>query len=240
MKQRTRRSAEIALIEFLRPDFYWGEPYSIEMAFQALRWLIDSASDDKYVETHQWHQTCVVGLMRGDGAVNGACRPVKGVADVLHRIRMAVLANPKYRPEVARWRKDKGIHPEAVIPMRFRHYKPGSPPLHLPWRTEEEIRQCLIELLEDSAGKRLNTSLNSVHPDAKTIHGVALVVGAEGFYFSLLYGFLDIRSGEPDSQWKHPLARTEGDEPFLDTLARAWAAFEQLILNEENTAGEAP
>lgn len=233
MKPRTRRSADIALIEFLRPGVWWGHPYSIEMAFQALRWLIASAAGEKYVEHHQWHSTCAVGLMGGVGAVNGGCRPIKSLNDLLQRFHLAMLSRTDFRPEVARWRDDKGIHVGSVINMKFRHYKPDNPPAHLPWRSEDGIKKTLEHLLEQSSGKILTTQLNSVHADARVIHGVDLNVGADGFSFWLLYGCKDPAVCRMDSEWRHMLARTDGDEPFLDTLARAVAEFEKLIAQAE-------
>lgn len=228
MKPRTRRSANIALIEFLRPDGYWPSPYSLEMAFQALRWLIASARGEQYVTRHQWHRTCAVGLMGGRGAVNGAGTPVKSLADLQRRFQLALLAGANGRPEVARWREDKGIHVDAVVTMAFRHYKPFSPPLHLPFRSEAAVHDAVNQLLEKSAGKILTTQLNSVHAGAKVIHNVDVSIGHDGFDFTLRYGFVDPAVSKNDSEWAYSLASTEADEPFLDTLARAIAKLDQL------------
>jgi len=226
MKPRTRRSAEIALIEFLRPDHAWPWPYGIEIAFQALRYLIASATGGQYVTQHQWHRSCAVGLMGGAGAENGGCRPVTSLADLRSRFHSALLARDD--GEIARWRADKGIHIGAVINMAFRHYKPFSPPPHLPWRSENDVQKAVVRLLEASAGKRLTYQLNSVHKTAKVIHRVDIIVGPTAFHIILRYGFKDPGIDRMDSEWTHPLASTEGDEPFLDTLARAVAEFERL------------
>lgn len=228
MKPRTRRSAEIALIEFLRPDGYWPMPYSIEMAFGALRWLIASAVGEQYVTHHRWHRTCAVGLMGGEGAVNGGCRPIKKLADLKKRFHMALLSRGDCAPEVVRWRADKAIAVDAIIHMDFRHYKPMTPPPHLPWGSEADIQKAVEQLLEQSTGKILTTQLNSVHAGAKVIHGVDVTVGVNGFRFTLRYGFVDPTVDPIDSEWDYCLAKTEGDEPFLDTMARAVASFEQL------------
>lgn len=241
MKPRARRSANLALIEFLRPDGYWPSPYSLEQAFQALRWLIASAAGEQYVTRHQWHRSCAVGLMGGAGAMNGASRPIKTLADLQSRFQMALLAGTTHRPEVARWREDKGIHVGAVIKMVFRHYKPFSPPDHLPWRCEAAVHDAVTQLLEKSSGKILTTQLNSVHAGAKVTHGVDVTVGANGFCFTLRYGFVDPAVDIHDSEWAHPLAVTDADEPFLDTLARAVAKLAQLtavvpVCEEDNQA----
>lgn len=227
-KARTRRSAKIALIEFLRPDHYWPNPYTIEIAFQALRWLIASAAGSEYQTQHQWHRTCAVGLMGGEGAVNGGCKPIKSLSDLRSRFHNAVLAKGDCRPEIQRWRDDKGIHVGAVIDMAFHHYKPFSPPGHLPFRCEADVIKALEQMLERSAGRILTTQLNSVHAGAKVIHSVDVSVGASGFRFCLHYGFVDPTVDKHDSEWSHQLAKTEGNEPFLDTLDRAIAALAQL------------
>lgn len=228
MKPRTRRSADIALIEFLRPDIWWPQPYSIEMAFQALRWLIASAVGDRYIVQHQWHRSCAVGLLGGEGAENGGCRPIRSLADLQSRFQAALLARTEMRPEIVRWREDKGIRVDAVINMAFRHYKPLNPPAHLPWRSEADVQEALTRLLQKSGGAILTTQLNPVHAGAKVVHRVEIIVGATGFRFLLRYGFHDPAVEPMDSEWTHHLATTEGDEPFLDTLARAVANFAQL------------
>jgi hypothetical protein len=227
-KPRTRQSADIALIEFLRPNGYWPMPYSTEMAFQSMRWLVTSAMGDQYVTRHRWHDTCPVGLMGGVSAVNGGGRPVRSLADLRQRFHMALLARDDFRPEVARWREDKGVVIDAVIRMHFRHYKPMSPPAHLPWHSEDGINKSLTQVLEQSQGKILTTQLNSVHAGARVVHRVDVGIGSSGFNFSVHYGFVDPAVDRMDSEWSHCLAMTEGDEPFLDTLARAITAFDEL------------
>lgn len=233
MKPRTRRFADVALIELLRPDPYWPDPYSTEMAFQALRGLIASASADEFVEHHQWHTSCAVGLMGGAGAKNGACRAIASRADLRERFIEALLARPRWRPEVARWRTAKGIHVDAVLRMRFRHYKPYHPPAHLPWRSEADITAALDALLEKSVGSRLAVALNSVHDAARVVHSIGIVVGATGFKFVLRYGFVDPREDRFDSEWAETLAQTVRDEPFLDTMARAVARFAELTTSRQ-------
>lgn len=224
-RARTRRSATVHLIEFLRPDSYWPYPYSLEMGFQALRWLIASAADPRFVEQHQWHTSCAVGLMGGASAQNGACRPITSVDDLKQRFTYALLGSDRHRPEVTRWREHWGIHPTAQIEMRFRHYKPHHPPAHLPWRSEAQIRDALTALFEHSVGQKLNVQLNSVHRRARIVQRVGIYVGPKLFWFVLNYGFTDARKNPCDSTWSQELAVSKSDEPFLDTLARA---IEQL------------
>lgn len=195
--------------------------YSVEMAFQALRFLIASASGSGYVTRHHWHSTCAVGLMGGAGAVNGGCELVNSMDDLRSRFHSALLSKTYPGSEVDRWRRDKGIDVNAVIRMPFRHYKPFHPPSHLPWRCEDDVRKDLTELLVNSVGIKLAASLNSVHRSANVVHSVGIRVGPESFNFELAYGFKDPRIDNFDSRWYETLASTEGDEPFLDTLARA-------------------
>lgn len=228
MKPRTRRSAKIKLIELLRPDPGWPSPYSLEMAFQALRCLIASATGQEFIEQHEWHTSCAVGLMGGAGARNGACRAVTSWADLKDRFVQALLARTDFRPEVARWREAKGIHVGAVLDMKFRHYKPFYPPAHLPWVSEAQIRTALDTLLQESTGKTLAVQLNQVHAEARIVHSVGIVVGVQSFRFVLKYGFHDPRVEPMDSSWCVTLAETVRDEPFLDTLAYAVGKYAQL------------
>lgn len=224
-RARTRRTAAIQLIEFLRPDPFWPWPYSLEMGFQALRWLIASAADPGFVEHHQWHTSCAVGLMGGEGAQNGACRPITSIDDLKQRFVYALLGSDRHRPEVTRWREQCGIHPGAQIPMQFRHYKPHYPASHLPWRSEAQIREALTALLENSVGQRLNVQLNSVHRRARVVQRVGIYIGPKRFRFVLNYGFNDARKDPCASTWSQELATSKGDEPFLDVLARAIEQF---------------
>lgn len=220
-KPRTRRSATIRLIEFLRPDPFWPWPYSLEMGFQALRWLIASAADARFIEPHQWHTSCAVGLMGGEGAQNGACRPITSLDDLKQRFVYALLGSDRHHPEVTRWREHCGIHPTAEIEMRFRHYKPHYPPSHLPWRSEAQIREALTALLERCPGQKLNVQLNSVHRRARVVQRVGIYIGPRRFRFVLNYGFNDARRDPCASTWSAELATSRNDEPFLDVLARA-------------------
>ena len=228
-KPRTRRKAVIHLIEFLRPDGYWPTPYTVEMAFQVLRWLITSASGGGYVTRHQWHDTCAVGLMGGVGAVNGGCRPIRSLENLSKRFHWAILGSDRYHPEVARWRADKGIHANAVLEMGIRHYSPlRAPPAHLPWRCQRDVENAITWLLEETVGQKLVVQLNPAHKGARVVHYVGILVGPNGFEFRLHYGFKSPKVDQFDSDWSYTMAESEGDEPFLDTLARAISEFNRL------------
>lgn len=221
--------ARIDLIEFLRPEPLWPYPYSLEMAFSVLRWLIETASHPQFEEQYEYHRSSAAGVMGAEGAINGAGRPIANIDDLKNRFVDALLMSDRCRPDVTRWREAHGISPMSHHEMRFAHYKPHHLPAHLPWRSESEVRQALRDLLERSTGRKLAVSLNSVHKRARTIQRVGVMVAPKYFRFVLNYGLTDARKNRYDSTWTHELAMSKKGEPFLDTLARAIEHLEGLL-----------
>jgi hypothetical protein len=240
-KSRLRRSAKIRLIEFLRPGFYTPAPYSIEMAFQALRWLI--ASGVGYSTQHTWHRTSIASLLGGSSPDYSYPKPVESIKDLLHRFHAAVLSDERYSPEIGRWREDKGITAYAELDMRFLHYKPMAGVPHLGFDCERDIQDALNSLFVGAAGKQTAVSLNSIHHKAQVIHKVDVTISPTAFYFTLRYGFLspEEMKEKGDSEWQYTLASTKPatgtnhrlPEPFLDTLRRALDKY-AFVMDSKN------
>lgn len=236
-KPRLRHSAKIKLIEFLRPGGYCPQPYSIEMAFQALRWLI--ASGVGYSTQHTWHKTSIASLLGGSSPDYSYPTPVESIPDLLRRFHAAVLSDERYAPEIGRWRADKGINAYAELDMHFLHYKPMASVPHLGFNCESDVQKALRSLFVDAAGKRTTVSLNSIHHKAQVIHKVDVTISPTAFYFTLRYGFLspEEMKEKGDSEWQYTLASTQPatgtnhrlPEPFLDTLRRALDAYAFVV-----------
>jgi hypothetical protein len=228
-KPRLRHSVKIGLLEFLRPGGCIPHPYSVEMTFQALRWLL--ASGVGYSTQHEWHKTSVSSLLGGSSADYSYPKPVQSIRDLLSRFHAGILSSETFCPEVGRWRADKGIHAYAEIDMDFLHYKPMASVPHLGFDCEDAVSAALNSLFVGAAGKQTSVSLNSVHHKAQTIHGVDVTISPTAFYFTLRYGFHtpEDMQKEGDSEWPYTLAHTKPatgtnhhlPEPFLDTLRRA-------------------
>lgn len=234
VKPRFRRSVKVSLVEFLRPSAA-PYPYSLEIAFQALRCLVKSGVG--YEKQHQWHRTSVSSLLGAQSADNAHPKPIVSVKDLLLRFHAAIFTSGY--AEVERWRADKGIQAYAELDMDFLHYKPMAPVPHLGFDGESEVKKALVHLLEKSAGQRTGVSLNSVHHSAQVIHQVDITVSPSGFCFVLRYGFEP--PGAMDSEWSYCLASTKKlsgtqskmDEPFLDTLRRALDSY-AFVMNPAN------
>lgn len=225
-KPRLRHSEKVSLIEFLRPGCYTPSPYSIEMAFQALRHLI--ASGVGYKTHHRWHTTSITSLLGGYSSDCSYPKPIESIPDLLSRFHDAILSKNSCNPELDKWRTDKGINAYAAIDMQFLHYKPFDPVPHLGFRCEDDVQKALNSLFIDAPGKKTAISLNSIHHAAQVIHKIDVTVSPDAFLFTLRYGFI-APSEELDSEWSFTLARTQPatgsnhrkPEPFLDTLRRA-------------------
>jgi hypothetical protein len=227
MKARRRHTAKVSLIEFLRPGGNCPYPYSIEMAFQTLRYLI--ASGVGYKTRHHWLTTSISSLLGGSSDDCSYPRPIAGLKDLLQRFQVALFARGS--AEIDNWRRDKGIHAYAELDLAFLHYKPMAPVQHLGFRSEAAIVKALHALLEESPGETTSISLNSIHPTARVVHQVDVTISPEGFRFSLRYGFHtpEKMREQGDSEWVYCLAETEHGaesknkqgEPFLDTFRRA-------------------
>lgn len=240
-KPRLRRSAKVRLIEFLRPGSYTPDPYSIEMAFQALRHLL--ASGVGYTTQHHWHTTSVTKLLGGYSPDCGYPKPVQNISDLLSRFHAAVLSRTSFAPEVEKWRKDKGIDAYAELDMKFLHYKPFDGAPHLGFNSERAVKEGLNSLFVDAVGKKTAVSLNCIHHKAQRIHKVDVTISPDGFEFTLRYGFHapDKAPRHGDSEWNYTLARTQKatgsnhrrPEPFLDTLRRALDQY-AFIMDPKN------
>lgn len=236
-KPRLRHSEKVSLIEFLRPGCYTPSPYSIEMAFQALRHLL--ASGVGYKTHHRWHTTSITSLLGGYSPDHSYPKPVQSIPDLLSRFHVAILSKNDCNPEVEKWRTDKGVNAYAVLDMRFLHYKPFDGAQHLGFHSERDIQDALNSLFVGAVGKTTAVSLNSIHHKAQVIHKVDVTVTPERFHFTLRYGFHapDNAPRHGDSEWNYTLASTEAatgsnhrlPEPFLDTLRRALDQYAFLM-----------
>lgn len=174
-------------------------------------------------------------LLRGHSADHAYPRAITSIEDLRNRFQQAVVSHGG--TEVVRWRKEKGISAYAELPLIFYHYKPLAAVPHLGFNSEDAIEKALTGLFQ-AGGKWTAISLNSVHHEAKAVHGVEMVVCPDEFVFVLTYGFHtpERMRAEVDSEWRFTLARSKPDhvdptlrEPFLDTLRRALDSFAEIL-----------
>lgn len=224
-KQPTRRNTVVQLEAFLRPDSFWPSPYSTEQAFQLFRALLDSGRPYRDPRT----RAGVIELLSMASGCNfSAVTPIRNLADLRERFRW-VFFGEIFGDAVDRWRRECGISAYGEFNIPYRHYKPKAPVFHLGFQSESDIRKALHTLLNTPAGTKLAASLNYAHKKkARTVHRVDLSVRESGFSFDLHYGYNAMLPGQSDSEWQHQLASTIGDEPFVDTLARAIAEFQRI------------
>lgn len=242
--KKYKQSTHIELIEFVRPTRdYWPSPYSIEMAFSVMQWMI--ASGEGFKTPQQWVTPSVGGDLGGYNADNAHPRPVTSIADLKQRFHIALLKKGEgYSKHLTAWRSAHKIHLDSSLDLDFAHYKPLTGALPGNLTGEDDIRTKLTQLLEHSDGKTTSEQLNEYHPTARVVHGVDITIRANNkrskkrgdtdfrFEFCLHYGFVsrkEMLGGKPDSEWHHTLASSVVGESFLDTFVRALQEFDWVM-----------
>ncbi len=230
-RPRRKRSFSIPLIELLRPDSYWPQPLSIEQAFEAMRWMVETGDDKRYSSHLRWGIAGVAELLNGAGALSQyQLDPIASLADLRKRFHLAVLARPQSEGQVL-WREEIGISVDSVITIKRATYRPFEGARHLGWSSEFDIQKSLTEVCTGSRGKPMAISLNSSHPRCRSFHDVSVAIGKfSGFSFLLRYGEDPSKRGA--SYWTKCIARSRSGESFLDTFARARDVFDCLVLGK--------
>ncbi len=223
-KHATVRTFSVPLIEFVRPDGYWPQPFTIEQAFEVFRWMVTGAA--LHSEPSYWGRMAAIDLLSAtSGEGHDHVIPVRGIQDLRSRFHYGILGRLSAKSQLA-WRKALGIDVAATVQIRARVHKPFAGAPHLGFRSEGHIRETIERITTGSVGATMAWSLNSSHRGCRTLHHVRIAVGAEGFAFHLSYGDpLDTSY----SQWTERIAATRDRETFLETLARARDAFDMLV-----------
>ncbi len=227
------RRFSVKLVEFVRPDSFWPNPYSLEQAFCTLQHFVRTGADPQYQSQGQWGRSGPWELMNGSGVVSSpglnAITGISGLRDVFHRALLARAVSDGQ----AQWRRDHRIDvtQSLVIPQRV--YRPFDGAKHLGLSCEADIHRRLEEMFgKADAGKPMAISLNSVHTDVRTFHGMSVKVTSNGFLFSLKYG--DCHPSEFGSAWEDILAMSRTGETFVDTLDRAYRVYRCIVHGEAN------
>jgi hypothetical protein len=229
-----RAKAKIRLVEFLRPACYWPHPYTIEQAFQVFRWMVKTG--EGYRSPGRWGSSGVTELLSKKPSCCGfsAVSTIRSLDDLRQRFHYALLSNHG-SSAVSQWWTERRITVDAEHIISFPHYTPlAGPPRPRPrFRSEADIVRAIEDLLDKHRGERFETQLNSIHRDARVIHSIVVGVDPAGFTFDLAYGFNADGPGEMDSEWRETLARSEGNEPFVDVLAHALTRFDAIKAGTE-------
>ena len=215
--------AKIAFIELVRPDTWWPQPYTIEQTFEVFRWMASTGRE--YERPTRWGRNGPLETLSCAPSCTGHdhVTPIRSLPDLRQRFHFGVLSNHTTSSGVDEWREAEKIYIGSERILTFRHHKPftgGGP-----WSCEAEVQKALEKLFLDGRTLRTGGSLNSVHKTAQTCKKIEIAVYETGFRFFLTYGWPD---EESSSCWTHNLARTEGNEPFLCTMARAETALREL------------
>ena len=180
-----------------------------EQLFQVLRWLVKTGGN--YRAQVRYGRQGVMELLNCQPSLTGMAtlNPIVSLFDLHRRFQFAVLG--KGHPIIEQWRQEYGINVYGTKIIPFPSYERTFGD-QLP--SEKVIKQKVNDLLGSNGN--LNISLNSCHPRARFIKQVKIGVGEAGFQMILQYGF-----ARDTSYWDYTLARTENNEPFLDTFLRA-------------------
>lgn len=220
-----KTKAKIAFVEFVRPDGYWPQPYTIEQAFEVFRWMVKTGRP--FERPTRWGQNGPMEML----SCNPSCTEhhhvtnVLSIEDLRRRFHFALLSAYGTSSGVQEWREAENIKIGAERIIAFRHHKPFSGGAG--WTCEADVEKAINGLFHDGKTLLTATSLNQYHPTARHCKSVQIAVEPDHFRFILEYGWPD---SECTSHWFHDLARTEGREPFLLTTARAIDALGALTL----------
>ena len=208
-----KSKAKYRLIEFIRPDGFWPQPYTLEQAFGVFAWMLRTG--DGYHDDGQWGRRDVRSLLSCKPTCTNysAVDPIHSVADLERRFHYALLSQCA-TGALARWRKDHRIVADGEIIIHFQHHAYGKTP------TSEHDAKIALDALLGAQG-RLGVQLNKYHSCAREIYGVSL--HWRGCYrFILNYGY-------QGSSWYHPLSRQLPREPFYASFWRAQKALAGLV-----------
>ena len=208
--------AKIHFAEFVRPDSYWPQPYSIEQAFQTYRWMIKTGKRHSHAYEYGVYDMLIGGGVRGSADMY--YNPVDSLDTLRKYFHRAVLARPNCKDSDI-WRKKERIGFGEHRILHFPHYAPfvGSPLLGRVV-SEAQIKRLLDAYFYLSGN--LCVQLNSCHAGAIEIIGAVIRVSTYDFTFEF-----DLAYGYEGSRWWHHLA---AGEQFLDTFGAALAELERV------------
>lgn len=220
----------VSFIELLRPSHIWPSPYSIEQAFQVLRWMtttgLDYRADTRWGDQGVFEVLSLKPSCRGFSSVS----PITSLADLRQRFHYAILSKSE-NPIVDKWRRDHDILPDGQATIPYPVYKDWG--VREPFTNQAELKGALTELLEPPKCQKLQmaVALNTVHgKETAVYHDVQIKVSRNGFAFILRYG--DEARHAFGSQWDEVIASTRGKETFIDTAVRAYANYHGLVFGK--------
>jgi hypothetical protein len=218
----TKTRFELNLIELVRPPSYWPYPYSIEQAFQTLRWMITTG--DGFQDPGRWGSSGVREILSASSGVGlSGVAPIRSLEDLRQRFHYAILANGG--KSVVQWREEFDIRVGGRVTIPFAVHKDAHH--SAVFQSQAHVGEELKRMLQPKPGQSMKVSLNYVHHDARTLHNVEIHVSKTGFKFVLWFG--DAPKSEMHSHWDETLAASREGETFLQTFARARDNFDLLV-----------
>lgn len=214
-RQQTR--ARFHFTEFVRPDGYWPQPYSLEQAFQVYRWLVKTAEPFSQHGKYGAYDTLIGGGVMGSTTLHH--NPIRSV-DMLRRVFHRALLGRSNGSLTTAWRQKHSIAVGGCRTISFPHYVPfvGAPVLGN-ILSEAQVQKLVGAYL--GASGHLTVQLNKFHPEAIDIWGCFIRIQTwepYQFEFVLCYGC-------DGSSWDHRLA---SGVQFIDTLGAALTEFERV------------
>lgn len=217
---------KVSFIELIRPGS-WPYPYTIEQAFQVLRWM--TATGFEYRADTRWGDQGVFEVLSMKPSCRGfsSVDPITSLADLQKRFHYAILSKSE-NSVVDNWRRDHDILPDGKATIPYPVHKDWG--VREPFKNQDDLKKALTELLEPPKGQKLQmaVALNSVHGMETAIyHDVQIKVSRNGFAFILRYG--DEARHAFGSRWDEVIASTRGNETFIETAVRAYTNYHGLV-----------
>jgi hypothetical protein len=119
-----KTKAKIAFVEFLRPDFYWPNPYTIEQAFEVFRWMVRTGT--AYERSTRWGRNGPIETLSCSPSCTGFgyVAPIVSLDDLRRRFHFGLLSAHTTSSGVDEWRGAENTHVGAEKIIAFRHHKP--------------------------------------------------------------------------------------------------------------------
>lgn len=180
-----------------------------DLAFEILLTLYQTAKE--YKDHDRWAGYQASALLNGESDTNFGFsenfHPVTSFKDIKTRYHYALLANMHGCYD--RWRKDHDIELNSSVTLS------RAVPANI---EGNEILVALFRL----KGCETRVQLNRYHPKAVKIYGFGIGLTSQGFSMILQYGY-------QGSSWTQIVAQTRFNEPFAQTLERAYNVAKLII-----------
>lgn len=217
-----KHSFEIEVDRLVASDRGWY-PYELDQIFEVFRHFVRTGMN--YEKVCTWHTQTIRHILSGselDWRTDKWPSRIWSLKDLKRRFQHALLARGYDFYED--WRQAIGFKLGEKIkieaPHRGHRYRDTASGKF----SQVGLERAIQHMIEDSRGMKLAFSLNAIHTAAIEIQRIGILVGPESFHVVLTHGYPN-----DSSYWDFTIARSRGNEPFVETIERAYNLFRRLV-----------